>query len=150
MRWSITKRIGRGAATPMISASTKLTWLQATVLERMVGRPAAPLVDEVLGVVRRDLPAGYPWPGNVRELEQCVRRVLMTRHYAGDRAPLGADEGRRLHRAIDTGELPARELVSGYCRLLYRRHGTYEEVAGRAGLDRRTVKRHVDGSSECP
>jgi two-component system, NtrC family, response regulator HydG len=33
--------------------------------------------------------------------------------------------------------------VRGYCALLYERFGTYEEVARRAGLDRRTVKKHV-------
>jgi DNA-binding CsgD family transcriptional regulator len=37
--------------------------------------------------------------------------------------------------------------MSGYCALLYRRHGTYEEVARRTGLDRRTVKKYLDDLS---
>ncbi len=122
----------------------ELPSLVAAVLARSLGEPVPRLVDEIVAVIERELPRGYAWPGNVRELEQCVRRVLMTRHYAGDRGALGGDAAARLRRGIESGELPARTLVRDYCRLLYARHGTYEEVARRTGLDRRTVKRHVD------
>lgn len=121
----------------------ELPRLVATVLARIVGEPVPRLVDEIMGVIERELPRGYPWPGNVRELEQCVRRVLMTRHYAGDHGAREGDAAAPLRRALEGGELSARALVQGYCRLLYARHGTYEEVARRTGLDRRTVKRHV-------
>ncbi|MEM7155797.1 MAG: sigma 54-interacting transcriptional regulator [Myxococcota bacterium] len=121
----------------------ELPLLIGTVLERTLGQPAPELVDEIAAAIASDLPRDYAWPGNVRELEQCVRRVLMTRHYEGDHAGLGHDDRTRLHQAIDAGALPARTLVRDYCRLLYARHGTYEEVARRTELDRRTVKRHV-------
>jgi DNA-binding transcriptional regulator LsrR (DeoR family) len=39
-------------------------------------------------------------------------------------------------------------LVAGYCTLLYRKHNTYEQVAKRTGLDRRTVKKYIDGFEE--
>ncbi|MEM9454867.1 MAG: sigma 54-interacting transcriptional regulator [Myxococcota bacterium] len=125
----------------------ELPGLVAAVLERTLGQPAPSLVEEIMAVIERELPPDYPWPGNVRELEQCVRRVLMTRRYVGDVAALGVDGRERLRRAIDAGELPARALVRDYCRLLYERHGTYEEVARRTGLDRRTVRRHVLGDA---
>jgi hypothetical protein len=34
-------------------------------------------------------------------------------------------------------------LLAGYCQLLYERVGTYEAVARRTHLDRRTVKKYV-------
>lgn len=122
----------------------ELPRLVAAVLGRTLGEPVPRLVEEIVAAIERQLPRGYAWPGNVRELEQCVRRVLMTRRYAGDREAAEGDARERLRRALDTGELPVRALVRDYCRLLYQRHGTYEEVARRTGLDRRTVKRHVD------
>jgi hypothetical protein len=33
--------------------------------------------------------------------------------------------------------------MTEYCGLLYRRFGTYEDVARTTGLDRRTVKKYV-------
>ena len=122
----------------------ELPRLVAAVLARTLGEPVPGLVEEIVAAIERDLPEGYAWPGNVRELEQCVRRVLMTRRYAGDRAARGGGVRERLWRALEAGDVEARVLVRDYCRLLYERHGTYEEVARRTGLDRRTVKRHVD------
>lgn len=121
----------------------ELPRLVAAVLTRTLGEPVPRLVEEIVAAIERQLPAGYPWPGNVRELEQCVRRVLMTRRYAGDGAAPRADARELLWRAIEAGDVEASALVREYCRLLYQRHGTYEEVARRTGLDRRTVKRHV-------
>ena len=40
--------------------------------------------------------------------------------------------------------LTANDLVAGYSRLLYRRFGTYAEVARRTGLDPRTSRKHVE------
>jgi hypothetical protein len=79
----------------------------------------------------------------VRELEQCVRRVVLTREYTGDRlarSKIGDADARLLEAA---GDETAKGLLSRYCRALYAVHGTYEEVARHTGLDRRTVKAYV-------
>ena len=34
-------------------------------------------------------------------------------------------------------------LIAGYCTLLYGRYGTFEDVARRINLDRRTVKKYI-------
>jgi O6-methylguanine-DNA--protein-cysteine methyltransferase len=45
---------------------------------------------------------------------------------------------------LQEGAMNARQVLSGYCRILYGRYGTYEEVARRTGLDRRTVKKYLE------
>jgi DNA-binding CsgD family transcriptional regulator len=78
-----------------------------------------------------------------------VRRVVLTRAYHGDRAappatsePSALDEARLLEVA---GGASAKALLARYCKALYARHRTYEEVARRTGLDRRTAKAYVAG-----
>jgi hypothetical protein len=39
--------------------------------------------------------------------------------------------------------MDAQTLMARYCHLLHRRHGTFEAVARRTGLDRRTVKKYI-------
>jgi DNA-binding NtrC family response regulator len=101
------------------------------------------LASEVTAALARDLGARYAFPGNVRELEQCVRRVLMTGACARDDKAARTGE-HALTRAIEAGELTAEALLDRYCALLYARSHSYVEVARITGLDRRTVKKHVD------
>jgi hypothetical protein len=49
-----------------------------------------------------------------------------------------------LRDGIERRPLDADALLSGSCRLLYERQGTYEEVARRTRLDRRTVKAYLE------
>jgi hypothetical protein len=74
-----------------------------------------------------------------------VRRVLLTRRYTGDHLASSMarepDDERRFLEAA--GDDTAKGLLTRYCKALYARHGTYEEVARRTGLDRRTVKAYV-------
>jgi hypothetical protein len=79
----------------------------------------------------------------VRELAQAVRRILLKGTYEGDSGTLAPDLCSKLQEGIAAGTLEADALVSGYCRLLYGRLGSYEAVARRLNLDRRTVKAHV-------
>jgi len=122
----------------------ELEALVVSILKRLIGEAAVPYAHLVREALNRDLGAQYVWPGNVRELEQAVRRIILTRHYRGDvlSAP-PSEPGERLLAGIEAGSLDAQQLMVEYCGLLYRRFGTYEEVARKTGLDRRTVKKYV-------
>ena len=124
--------------------------LIAATARRMLDKAPADLIGSIREAIERGLPAGYPWPGNVRELEQAVRRILLTGTYEGDVEPQASDALSALVRGIEAGALDASELLSRYCAMLYAQHGTYEEVARRTGLDRRTVKKHVDAAPRRP
>jgi hypothetical protein len=50
--------------------------------------------------------------------------------------------------SFEEGALDARGLVREYCRYLYEKLGTYGDVARRTGLDRRTVKSHIEGTAK--
>ena len=110
--------------------------------QTITGKENPQLADRVLDIIAAQLGRRYPWPGNVRELAQCIRRVILKRDYEGQtiqNAPLKE----QLMTGLDTGTFTADELLNHYCQMLYDRHGTYEEVARRTGLDRRTVKKHI-------
>jgi DNA-binding NtrC family response regulator len=117
--------------------------LISLIVQRLIGEPLPVTVDMVREALLSSLGSKYAWPGNVRELEQAVRRVLLTRQYQGDHRTVAPDLCGRLQAGIADGVLDADGLLSGYCALLYKRLGTYEEVARRTGLDRRTVKAYI-------
>jgi DNA-binding NtrC family response regulator len=117
--------------------------LVAHTIMRLVGEPYPTLVKMVLEAIGNNLGRSYPWPGNVRELEQCVRSVLIKRKYEGSFRQVRPDLDALLKAGVAEGSLDAQSLIRGYCRLLHRRHGTYEAVARITGLDRRTVKKHI-------
>jgi len=115
------------------------------LIEQMVSRMTGADSPELTSIVKEVLVAcvgrEYHWPGNVRELEQAVRRILLTRRYAGQRQD--PDLKGALQSGIDAGTLDAEALLSGYCRLLHRRYGTFGEVSRRTKLNWRTVKKYV-------
>lgn len=122
----------------------ELDVLLASILARVAGEGTGREKDVVKKVLKRDLGSGYEWPGNVRELEQAVKRIILTGHYHGmERGGGGEDEAGRLAGGMKEGAFDAETLLAGYCRLLYQRFGTYEEVARRTRLDRRTVKKYI-------
>jgi transcriptional regulator of acetoin/glycerol metabolism len=116
-----------------------------------LGEPSDEWVETIKEVICRDLGLDYAWPGNVRELEQAVRRIMLSREYSGNLSRYAAtgDLLSRLHYDLDTGRLDARRLLSGYCMMLYQKLGSFEEVARRTDLDRRTVKKYIQ-SFESP
>jgi len=122
---------------------SELDALLAHSVERMVGKPSPELVEVVKNVIMKSLGKDYIWPGNVRELEQCVRRVLLKRDYSSDERIRDDDLKTKITIGIETGTFNANELLSNYCTLLYKQYGTFEEVARRTNLDRRTVKKYI-------
>ncbi len=122
---------------------TELAELVRHFTKLIAGAENDALADGVLDVIDKRLGKHYTWPGNVRELAQCIRRVILKRDYEGQ-AIENAGIRDQLLAGLDNGSITADELLNRYCQLLHKRHGTYEEVARRTGLDRRTVKKRVD------
>ena len=122
----------------------ELNDLLSYTIERIMGQPSPELTQIILDVIDQKLGPDYPWPGNVRELEQCVRRVILKKNYEGDtRSEFTQDLKTQLTQGIASGEMDAQHLLAGYCTLLYRRYGTFEDVARRINIDRRTVKKYI-------
>lgn len=138
----------------------ELDALLSFTVDKILGEPSSELVQKISAMIKRQLGTDYHWPGNVRELEQCVKRIILRRHYEGqprapDRSPVSEqDSGHKktseqnslrevLLSGVQKGSLDAATLVSHYCKWLYQQHGTYEAVAKKTGLDRRTVKKHI-------
>jgi transcriptional regulator with PAS, ATPase and Fis domain len=101
------------------------------------------LSQKVQCIIDTKLGGHYNWPGNVRELEQHIRSILLTGTCQPIQTHPTKDAASLLHSGIDKSSCNADELLSGYCKLLYDRFGTYEEVARRAELDRRTAKKYI-------
>ena len=124
----------------------ELELLVRLLVGRIAGTQDATLVGEILDRLERGLPRDYTWPGNVRELEQAVRRILLTGRYAAEVGLPPQDEEATLAQTLRSGDLTAAELLTRYCTMLYRRLGTYAEVAKRTGLDPRTARKYVEDS----
>lgn len=117
-------------------------------IHRLTGTHAPKLIEKVKRIIDRSLGKHYQWPGNVRELEQCVRSVLLRRDYKGKTVPESLDLAQTLNQGIKSQTIAVPDLVSGYCKLLYDSLGTYEKVARKTGLDRRTIKKYITGYTE--
>jgi DNA-binding NtrC family response regulator len=125
----------------------ELEELIAYTVEQITGAESEELVKTVAEVIDKRLGRDYHWPGNVRELAQCVRRVIIKRDYQGDTAIDTEDLQTKLLSDVSSAALDAPELLAAYCTLLYRRFGTYEQVARKTKLDRRTVKKYIQRHS---
>jgi transcriptional regulator with AAA-type ATPase domain len=117
------------------------------ITKRIAGEEAEELAAEVEGWIGLHLGRDYDWPGNVRELEQCVRNVIVRRHYQprpkADKNS-ARDPKRQFAEEVAGGLLTADELLSRYCTLIYAGTGSYEQAAQHLKLDRRTVKSKID------
>jgi DNA-binding NtrC family response regulator len=133
---SLSQRVQESPGELDILIAHTVTW--------MTGQTNETLCHRVRQVIDTRLGRDYTWPGNVRELAQCVRRVIIKQDYQGDQVTQTPEtETESLADQIRAGSLRAEDLLARYCKILYKRFGTYEEVARRTDLDRRTVKRYV-------
>jgi transcriptional regulator of acetoin/glycerol metabolism len=125
----------------------ELDQLVRLMVARITGAENHDLVADAIAALHNGLPRAYAWPGNVRELEQAVRRILLSGRYAPQMPDTAADENEALTDQMRAGELTAAELLARYCAMLYRKFGTYAEVAKRTGIDPRTTRKYVEGAN---
>jgi len=123
--------------------SSELTLLLKNTVRKITGNDFPEMYEIVHNTISKNLEKNYPWPGNVRELEQCVRRILLTKDYHGDIKPVSKNLQNKIADDIDAENYDAQTLIADYCKLLYQKYGTFQDVAGITNLDRRTVKKYV-------
>jgi transcriptional regulator with AAA-type ATPase domain len=116
------------------------------LIKRIAGEDGESLAVNIERWIHEHLGSSYVWPGNVRELEQCVRNLMVRRHYEPRASSKLSRSTAREHMAADflAGSLTADELLSRYCTLMYSKTGSYEQASRQLKLDRRTVKSKID------
>ena len=77
-----------------------------------------------------------------------MRRIVLTGHYHGDMTTSTSSLEEDVVQQMRAGQLDLKQLSIRYCQLLYQRLGTYDSVAKRTGLDRRTVKKYLDMAAD--
>lgn len=125
------------------SDKKELSELISFLIKRILGKESTELIEMVHDVIDKRLGPDYSWPGNVRELEQCIRSVFIKKDYFGDFKSEKKNYENMVFESFKNGTISAQELVNGYCRILYDRHNTFEEVARRTCLDRRTAAKYI-------
>jgi DNA-binding NtrC family response regulator len=112
------------------------------IARRVAGEEEAHiLTQESQTWIQENLPQDYTWPGNIRELEQCIRNILIRKDYTPPHRQ--KVEANSLDSALAQASMSAEELLGQYCTHMYHRMGSYEKAASVLGMDRRTVKNHI-------
>ncbi len=120
----------------------ELSEILKIIIKRIIGSTDGDLEEKTTAYIHEHQPEDYHWPGNIRELEQCVRRFILNNCYQWQQ-PVTESESEAFLAAINNGSLSATELLSHYCKILYKKSGTYEAVSQQTRLDRRTVKKYI-------
>jgi transcriptional regulator with AAA-type ATPase domain len=125
-----------------------LDWLALHIARRLAGDSGEQLAAEATTWIRGQLPSDYPWPGNIRELEQCISNVMVRGEYRPQTVATQSPPLPLWLTQAAAGELTLSQLQQAYCSATWQRLGTYEAAALHLGVDRRTVKAHVDAAKE--
>lgn len=103
--------------------------------------------EHIAQTIIRDVTHEYAWPGNLHELAHAIAQVelLGSYHLSQEQRRTHGESvnAQALATSLACGEISIKELTEGYCLMLYEQLGTYEAVAARTGLDRRTVKKYI-------
>lgn len=124
-------------------SASELEILVESLITRITGEQNIDLNDLVLDTLKKNTSKDYAWPGNVRELEQAIRSTVLTHNYTSDSNCTNLNLGDEFLHDFQAGAFTVSDLISRYCNTLYQRYGSYEEVARRTKLDRRTVKKYL-------
>ena len=81
----------------------------------------------------------YDWPGNMRELEQCVRSIMIHNSYRPATRTKGRDNCDFADQ-LNECQLSAEQVLSEYCKMAYRKYGSYEKAGAVLKMDRRTLR----------
>ena len=108
------------------------------------------LADESLAWITRNLGEDYRWPGNFRELEQCVRSLMVRKHYEPLRRQADAESTQardRLNQFLEdvaSARLTKDELFKCYASLVRSRCSSDQATAEQLGIVRRTAHQWID------
>ncbi len=116
-----------------------LTDLVEHLFERMLGHKDSSLINLILDTLQREIPFNYSWPGNVRELAQLIRRIIIKKTC---KLPEIHTSAPPVSNNIFSEELTVSDLTAQYCRQLYDKYQSYQEVSKITGLNWRTVKKY--------
>lgn len=111
------------------------------LIKRIIGSESEELVNIVKDVILKNLGSNYTWPGNVRELEQCIRSILLKRDYKS--VLFEKNQESDFINKIEKGTINVEELIKNYCKKLYSKYKSYQDVSNITGLDWRTVKKYI-------
>ncbi len=123
----------------------ELATLVGFLAERLVGqREADALAHEAVVWIDENLGQDYTWPGNVRELSHCISNVMIHADYRPASRASAPNIVEALAAAFTAGDLPLDEMIRRYTTIVFAREGSYVKAADSLGIDRRTVKAHID------
>ena len=103
------------------------------------------LASEASSWIKKNLGLEYAWPGNVRELEQCLRNIMIRGSYSIPSPTPSSNSENILFQELKECRLSADELLNIYCKNTYKKTGSYLATAKTLNLDRRTVKKRIEG-----
>lgn len=124
----------------------ELVILTRELVKRICHQEDENIVSLVIESLNKHVSSDYHWPGNVRELEQAIRRIILRGSYHGDTLRVHSNnQVDNIMQLMADSNIDLKELTKRYCQNLYEQLNTYEAVALKTNLDRRTVKKHVTG-----
>lgn len=120
--------------------------LTSHLLTRICGEFDEKLYAHVCERLDACIPTDYCWPGNVRELEQSIRHILLNDRCSPsvDYSTNDAEKSQLFFDPVTSEPVTIQELTNVYCGMLYKKYGSYQDVARHTGLDRRTVKKYIE------